>query len=52
MASVAYWYARTPTAAVPPPPVAQRLPVPRDAQGAWLRDENAETRGILESLHR
>jgi hypothetical protein len=38
MASVAYWYARTPTAAATPPPVAQRLPVPRDEAGNWVLD--------------
>ena len=35
MASVAYWYARMPTAAKTPPPVAQRLKVPKDESGAW-----------------
>ena len=38
MASVAYWYTRIPAAAAPPPPVAQRLPIPRAEDGAWLRD--------------
>ncbi len=38
MASVAYWYARTPTAAATPPPVGQRLAIPRDETGAWLLD--------------
>lgn len=38
MSSVAYWYAEQPTAAVTPPPVAQRMPVLRDEHGAWLID--------------
>ncbi len=38
MASVAYWYAATPTKPIEPPPVAQRQPVPRDNQGNWLHD--------------
>jgi hypothetical protein len=38
MASTAYWYARTPTAAIAPPPLAQRLPIPRAEDGSWLRD--------------
>jgi len=38
MASVAYWYARTPTAVLAPPPVEQRMVVPRDNQGNWLRE--------------
>jgi hypothetical protein len=37
-ASVAYWYARTPTPATPLPTVGQRLPVPNDNRGKWLRD--------------
>jgi hypothetical protein len=43
--SVAYWYARTPTAAVKLPAVAQRLVVPRDNQGNWLRDQVTSTTG-------
>ena len=43
MASTAYWYARTPTAAIAPPPLAQRLPVPRADDGTWLRDAGEET---------
>jgi hypothetical protein len=39
MSSVAYWYARVPTGVVNPPPVAQRAPVLRSEQGAWLYDE-------------
>ena len=38
MASTAYWYAAEPAAAAEPPPMAARLPVPRDNQGRWLRD--------------
>lgn len=45
MASVAYWYARTPTLALPPPAVAQRVPVPRDNRGNWLRDRVSEIPG-------
>jgi hypothetical protein len=43
MASVGYWYAREPAAAVPPPPVAQRLPVARDNQGHWLKEQASQT---------
>lgn len=45
MASVAYWYARTPTAAFAPPPAAQRLAVPKDNQGGWLRERVPPTPG-------
>lgn len=45
MASVAYWYARTPTPVLPPPPVAQRLPIPRDNQGNWLKNRASELPG-------
>lgn len=41
MASVAYWYARTPTPAAAPPAVSQRLPVPRDDQDNWRRDQGS-----------
>lgn len=34
--SVAYWYADKPTGVIAPPPVAQRMPVRRTAQGQWL----------------
>jgi hypothetical protein len=44
MASTAYWYARTPTAAIAPPPVAQRLPIPHE-DGSWLRDAVESTPG-------
>ena len=37
MASVAYWFADRPTDVVSPPPVTQRLAVPRDNQGNWLQ---------------
>ncbi len=43
--SVAYWYARTPTAAATLPSVAQRLVVPRDNRGNWLRDQVTPTTG-------
>lgn len=45
MASVAYWYARTPAAVLAPPPVEQRAAVPRDNQGRWLRDRVPQTPG-------
>ena len=44
-ASVAYWYARQPTQVLTPPSVAQRLPVPKDNQGNWLRDRVPQTPG-------
>ncbi len=45
MASTAYWYAERPTAAVTPPPVAQRLPVVRDNQGTWRTDDLTQCAG-------
>jgi hypothetical protein len=45
MASVAYWYAARPTAAVAPPPVQERMPVLRDNQGRWLLDEKNQIPG-------
>lgn len=45
MSSVAYWYARTPKAVLPPPEVACRLSIPRDNQGHWLRDRTKELPG-------
>ncbi|MBN2392301.1 MAG: DUF2961 domain-containing protein [Anaerolineae bacterium] len=45
MSSVAYWYAERPTQVIAPPPVAQRLPVRRDNQGAWLHDPERECPG-------
>jgi len=45
MSSVAYWYAASPTCVVDPPPVAQRLPVRRDNQQAWLTDPDRECPG-------
>lgn len=45
MASVAYWYAATPTKPLDPPPVAQRQPVLRDNQGTWLYDESNQVPG-------
>ncbi len=43
MASVAYWYARKPTPVLTPPPVEQRMAVPKDNQGNWLRDKVPQT---------
>lgn len=43
MSSVAYWYADRPCAVAAPPPLSQRLPVLRDADGNWLQDEQART---------
>jgi hypothetical protein len=43
MSSTAYWYADRPYAARTPPPVARRLPVLRDNQGAWLHDRRRQT---------
>lgn len=45
MASVAYWYARTPAAVLAPPPVEQRMAVPKDNQGKWLRERVPQTPG-------
>ncbi len=45
MSSVAYWYAKAPTAAVEPPVVSQRMPVLRDNQGRWLYDEANQCEG-------
>lgn len=45
MSSVAYWYAEHPSAAIEPPPVAQRFPVLRDNDGKWLYDKNNQTTG-------
>lgn len=45
MASVAYWYAATPTKPLDPPPVGQRQPVLRDNQGTWLYDESNQVPG-------
>lgn len=45
MASVAYWYAATPTKPLDPPPVAQRQPVLRDNRGTWLYDESNQVPG-------
>jgi hypothetical protein len=42
VSSVAYWYAQSPARVVDPPPVQQRLPVRRDADGNWMRDEERE----------
>ena len=46
MASVAYWYARTPTAVLAPLPVEQRMAVPKDNQGNWLREQVTQTPGV------
>lgn len=45
MASVAYWYADKPTAAIAPPPVEKRMPVLRDNQGRWLLDKKNQCPG-------
>lgn len=45
MSSTAYWYADTPTAAIQPPPAAQRKPVLRDNQGRWLYNESNQCPG-------
>ncbi len=45
MASVAYWYAQQPTKVVTPPPVAQRQPVRRTAQGDWLIEKSNQCPG-------
>jgi hypothetical protein len=45
MASVAYWYAETPTPVVAPPPVAKRMPVLRDNQGTWLHAKKNQCPG-------
>jgi hypothetical protein len=39
MSSVAYWYSQSPARALDVPPVAKRMPVPRDNRGKWLYDE-------------
>jgi hypothetical protein len=43
--SVQKWYAAQPTPVVEPPPLAQRLPVPRDNQGNWLYDPRNQVPG-------
>jgi len=43
--SVAYWYAAAPTKILPPPPVAKRQAVNRDAHGAWIIDQKARCPG-------
>jgi hypothetical protein len=45
MASVAYWYERSPTRVVVPPPLVQRLAVPKDNQDNWLKDRVSPTAG-------
>jgi hypothetical protein len=45
VASVAYWYAAKPAAAVKPPPVAKRMPVLQDNQGNWLYDKRNQCPG-------
>lgn len=52
MASVAYWYAATPTKPLDPPPVAQRQPVLRDNQGTWLYDESNQVPGRAVPLNK
>lgn len=43
MAGVADWNVRVPTAAATPPPMAQRLKIPKDGTGAWDLDAVART---------
>ncbi len=43
MSSVAYWYAKTPTAVVAPPPVAKRAAVGKASYHRWAPDPNSET---------
>ncbi len=50
VSSVAYWYAQQPTAAIQPPPVAQRLPVLRDNQGTWLYNRSNQCPGPAVAL--
>ncbi len=38
VSSVAYWYAERPSPVAAPPPLLQRLPIRRDAEGNWLSD--------------
>lgn len=52
MASVAYWYAATPTKPLDPPPVTQRQPVLRDNQGTWLYDESNQVPGRAVPLNK
>lgn len=52
MASVAYWYAATPTKPLDPPPVDQRQPVLRDNQGTWLYDESNQVPGRAVPLNK
>lgn len=52
MASVAYWYAATPTKPLDPPPVGQRQPVLRDNQGTWLYDESNQVPGRAVPLNK
>lgn len=52
MASVAYWYAATPTKPLDPPSVGQRQPVLRDNQGTWLYDESNQVPGRAVPLNK
>ncbi len=45
VASVAYWYAAKPTAAVKPPTVTKRMPVLQDGNGNWLYDKRNQCPG-------
>jgi hypothetical protein len=45
VSSVAYWYAAQPSPAVAVPPVRQRLPVRREINGKWIREEERECPG-------
>ncbi len=51
MASVAYWYADRPSAAVKPPPVTKRMPVLRDNQGNWLYEKKNQCPGAAVALN-
>ena len=42
MSSVGYWYADGPSAAVPVPPAAARMPVLRTSTGVWLTDPKGQ----------
>ena len=52
MSSVAYWYALEPSRVAKVPPMAKRLPVRRDNQGAWLYDRKNQTTSRQIALNR
>ena len=45
MSSVAYWYSAEPVVVIVPPPVARRLPVPRNPQGVWVNEKRIQCPG-------